>query len=415
MRSRGGSPDLIVLVIARVVRMFAYGALSVILALYLAEVGLSVPAIGLLFTSTLLGDALVSLALTTSADRFGRRRTLIVGALLMAAAGMVFAASDHWLLLGVAATLGVISPTGNEIGPFLSIEQAALTELVDGRQRTRTFAWYHVAASFAGAFGALASGWSVVYLERNGFTTLAAYRLLLAGYAIAGLVLTMLFSSLSPAAEPPVRTTAPPAATRFGLHRSRGVVWRLSALFMLDSFAGGFVLQSLIALWFHRQFGADEATIGGVLFCANLVAGLTTLSAVRLAEKIGLIRTMFVTHLPSNVLLALVPFMPTLPLAITVLILRFSISQMDVPTRQSYVVAVVSPDERSAAAGMTTIARSLGAAVSPALSGLLLVAVPGAPFVISGGLKILYDLLLYRGFKALPAPEERGQVAPPQH
>jgi predicted MFS family arabinose efflux permease len=193
----------------------------------------------------------------------------------------------------------------------------------------------------------------------------------------------------------------------FGLHRSRSVVIRLSALFALDAFGGGFVVQSLLAYWFHMRFGVDEGVLGGILFCANLLAGVSALAAARIAARIGLINTMVVTHLPSNVLLCLVPLMPTLPLAIGVLLLRFSISQMDVPTRQSYTVAVVAPDERSAAAGITAIARSVGAALAPAIGGVLLVRAPAALFLVSGGLKIAYDLLLYWSFRSLRPPEER--------
>jgi len=215
----------------------------------------------------------------------------------------------------------------------------------------------------------------------------------------------VLFLRLSDRVEAPA-VDAGVTRRAFGLHRSRGVVVKLSALFALDSFAGGFIVQSLLAYWFHLRFGVDEATIGAILFGANLVAGLTALSAAWLASRIGLVNTMVVTHLPSNVLLCLVPLMPTLPLAIVVLILRFSISQMDVPTRQSYTVAVVAPDERSAAAGVTTIARSIGAALSPVIAGALLTTSLAAPFYLAGGLKIVYDLLLFRGFRTLRPPEE---------
>ena len=197
------------------------------------------------------------------------------------------------------------------------------------------------------------------------------------------------------------------------MHRSKGVVFRLSALFSLDAFAGGFVLQSILAYWFHVRFNAEPALLGTIFFGANVLAGLSALSAARIASKIGLIKTMVYTHIPSNLLLILVPLMPNLPLAILLLLMRFSISQMDVPTRQSYTMAVVSPDERSAAAGITGIARTTGASLSPVFTGSLL-ANPGlmsAPFFISGLLKIAYDLLLYRNFRALKPPEEKQQKA----
>jgi MFS family permease len=402
----------VLLVGTRVTRMFAYGFVSVILALYLAEVGFSERAIGVLLSLTLFGDALVSLALTTTADRIGRRRTLIAGAILMALAGIVFAATREWMLLLVAAVVGVISPTGNETGPFLSVEQASLTEIIPPGRRTHVFAWYQVAASAATALGALASGVAVHALGARGLSKIDAYRAIFVAYAAAGAVLFLLFTRLSSAVEVPAGQPIVTARRRFGLHQSQGVVLRLSALFALDSFAGGFVVQSLMAYWFHLRFGADERTLGAIFFGANLIAGVMSLSAAWLAARIGLIRTMVATHLPSNVLLALVPLMPTLPLSVVVLLLRFSISQMDVPTRQSYVVAVVAPDERSAAAGVTTIARSVGASLAPALSGAVMTASLAAPFLISGGLKIVYDLLLYRSFRSLRAPEERAVSRP---
>ncbi len=399
--------DTTLLVAARITRLFAYGFLSVILALYLTEIGFSEAATGVLLTLTLAGDAGVSLWLTTTADRFGRRRTLVVGGALMAAGGAVFALTTDWTLLAVAATLGVISPTGKEIGPFLSIEQAALTEVVAPARRTHAFAWYHFAGSLAAAAGALAGGVIAEELRGIGFSPVEAYRVLLIAYAVAGVVLVALFLGVSSAVEATPAERAAGARPSFGLHRSRSIVMRLSALFALDAFAGAFLVQSVLAYWFHVRFGIAEGAIGAILFGGNLLAGLSALVAARLAARLGLVKTMVVTHLPSNVLLCLVPLMPTLGLAVAVLLVRFSISQMDVPTRQSYTMAVVAPDERSAAAGITTIARSVGAAMAPALGGVVMATSLAAPFFVSGGLKIVYDLLLYRSFRALRPPEER--------
>jgi MFS family permease len=399
--------DVLYLVAARVVRLFAYGFLSIVLALYLSAVGLSARAIGALLSLTLAGDAGISLWLTVTADRLGRRRTLVIGAVLMAAAGLVFAATHDWYALAVAAVVGVISPSGNEIGPFLAVEQAALTELVPGGRRTRLFAWYQLAGAAATALGALSGGVLAGLLRGHGLAAVDAYRVVLLGYAAGGGVLVVLFLQLSPAVE--VEAVGPERpASRFGLHRSQSVVIRLSALFALDAFGGGLVVQSIMAYWLHVRFGIDEAALGAVFFGANLLAAASALAAARIASRIGLVNTMVATHLPSNVLLCLVPAMPTLPLAVAVLLLRFSISQMDVPTRQSYTVAVVAPDERSAAAGITAIARSIGAAFAPALGGMMMAGSLGAPFVASGGLKIVYDLLLYRSFKALRPPEEEA-------
>lgn len=403
--------DTATLFAARMIRLFAYGALSVGLVLYLAELGLSEALIGVVLTATLIGDAAISLAMTTTADRLGRRRMLLLGALLMALAGLAFLLTQQPVLLILAAIIGVISPSGNEIGPFLSIEQAALAQLLPNQQRTRVFAWYNLAGSFATALGALSGGWLAHALQAGGMPALDAYRAVLVGYALSGGLLALLFISLSPGVEVIQLIEASATRPRFGLRRpeSKQAVMALSALFALDAFAGGFVVQSLLAYWFYLRFGADAGLLGGIFFGANILAGISALLAARLAARFGLINTMVFTHIPSNLLLCLAPLMPTLPLAIILMLLRFSISQMDVPTRQSYTLAVVAPDERSAAAGLTNIARSLGAALSPLLSALLLAnpLLINAPLFLAGGLKIAYDLLLYRRFRALKPPEEQ--------
>jgi len=393
----------------RIVRLFCYGFLSVILALYLAQAGLSEPQIGLLFTLTLAGDAGISLWLTTSADRFGRKRTLIVGALLMIGAGIVFIVTRNPILLMAAAIIGVISPSGNEIGPFLSVEQASLTQMLPDERRTQVFAWYNLSGSFATAVGALSGGWLAQFLQQSGVSAFDSYRVVLMGYALGGTALVVFFSFLTGGIEIPKENPQQAPKRTLGLHRSRNVVLRLSALFAVDAFAGGLVVQSLVAYWFNVKFGVQAGVIGSIFFGANVLAGVSALLAGRLAQKIGLINTMVFTHIPSNILLILVPLMPTLPLAITALLARFSISQMDVPTRQSYTMAVVAADERSAASGVTSIARSVGAAISPSLTGLFL-SIPvllSAPFFLSGGLKIIYDLMLYRSFRKLKPPEEQ--------
>ncbi len=400
--------DAITLFSTRIIRLFCYGFLSVILALYLIQVGLNEKQIGLLLSLTLAGDAGVSLWLTTSADRFGRKRTLITGALLMLGAGVVFIISHNIVVLMAAAIIGVISPSGNEIGPFLSVEQAALTQLLPNEKRTQTFAWYNLVGSFATATGALLGGWLAQSLQAGGYSALDAYRAVLVGYALGGFIIGVLFLSLSQAVEVDAAYQAEPTRRVLGLHRSRDVVIRLSALFSMDAFAGGLIVQSMLAYWFFIKFGIDAGIIGSIFFGTNILAGISALLAVRLANKIGLINTMVLTHVPSNILLILVPLMPSLPWAITALLLRFSISQMDVPTRQSYTVAVVSPDERSAAAGVTNIARSVGAAVSPSLTGFFL-SIPmliSVPFFLAGSLKLVYDLLLYRSFRSIKPPEE---------
>ena len=386
----------------RSIRLFAYGGLSVVLVLYLVSLGLTESTVGLLLTATLLGDTVISLYLTTQADRIGRRRVLIVGAVLMAAAGLVFGFTTRFWLLVLAGTIGVISPSGQEVGPFLPIEQAALSQVVANRDRTNVFAWYTLAGSLAAALGALAAG-IVTNALQTSWAPVDSYRAIVVAYAAFGGGLALMLTRLSPASE-----ARPTHASLIGVHRSRRVVLKLSALFALDSFGGGFVVQSLAAYWFYLRFGVDPRTLGILFFAANVLAGISALLASRIANRIGLINTLVVTHLPSNVLLILIPLMPTLPLATLMLLVRFSISQMDVPTRQSYVMAVVDPDERSAASGITGVARTTGAALSPVLAGLLLghPSLISVPFFIAGTLKIAYDLLLFRAFRAVRPPEE---------
>jgi len=403
--------DAWLLFLTRFTRLFAYGLISVILVFYLVGLGLSESQTGLLLTLTLVGDTAISLFLTTQADRVGRRRMLIVGALLMAAAGLVFAVTKNFLWLVIAGTIGVISPSGNEVGPFLSIEQAALAHVVADRTRTEVFAWYTLAGSFATALGALIGGELSHALQKTSISQVNGYRAVVVLYSVLGLVLAFLFMRVSRDAE--VSPAEPRAAgglgRLFGIHKSRHVVVKLSGLFALDAFAGGFVLQSFAAYWFYLRFGVNPATLGVIFFWANILSGVSALMASRLAARFGLIRTMVVTHLPSNILLLLVPLMPNLPLAIAVLLARFSISQMDVPTRQSYTMAVVSAEERSAAAGITGVARTTGAAISPLFVGFLFArpALINVPFFIAGTLKIIYDVLLYREFISLPPPEEK--------
>lgn len=388
---------------ARCGRMFAYGFVSVVLVLYLSAVGLSEGRIGLLLTLTLVGDTAVSLWLTTSADRLGRRRMLIAGAVLMVLAGGMFAATSNFVFLLIAATIGVISPSGNEVGPFLSIEQAALAQSVRDEDRTGVFAWYNLVGSVATALGSLAGGFVCQVLLYSGVRGAAVYRPVVLSYGAVGLLLALAFMFLSPAAEALATSTASRRKTWLGLHRSRSVVIKLTGLFALDAFGGGFVIQSIVAYWFHIRFQVEPAVLGSIFFGANLLAAASALLAAALARRFGLLNTMVFTHLPSNVLLLLVPLMPNLPLAVAVLLLRFSISQMDVPTRQSYTMAMVDPDERSAAAGITTIGRSIGAALSPLLAGLLLSwpFLVDAPFFLAGGVKIAYDLWLLRAFSSL--------------
>ena len=408
----GLTRDAWLLFLTRFLRLFAYGSLSVVLVFYLVGLGLSEVQTGMLLTLTLVGDTVVSLLLTTRADRIGRRRMLVAGALLMAAAGLVFAGTSNLAVLLLAGIVGVISPSGNEVGPFLPIEQAALTHVVPAAIRTDVFAWYTLAGAFGTAAGALFGGVATQALQQRQVAPIASYRAILLIYAALGIVLAILFTRLSRASESTSGGGNEPRPEKmvrlFGLGRSRRVVAKLSALFALDSFGGGFVVQSFAAYWFYLRYGVDPGTLGAIFFWANMLGGLSALVASKLAARIGLLETMVATHLPSNVLLILVPLMPNLSLAIALLLVRFSISQMDVPTRQSYTMAVVSPEERSAAGGITGVARTIGASISPVLAGMMF-ARPSwinAPFFVAGALKIAYDLLLYREFVSVRPPEE---------
>ena len=406
---RGLDRDGRLLFALRTLRMFGYGFLAVVLVLYLDALGLDALTIGLILTLTLVGDTLMSLWLTTNADRIGRRRVLLAGSLLMVAAGLVFAVTSWPPVLIVAATIGVISPTGNEVGPFLAVEQAALSQTIAGARRTATFAWYNLVGYVATATGALLAGIVSQVLLDGGLAAVDAYRVVVIGYALIGLAMALGSTLLGSAVEAPPRAIATgDVRRRFGLGRSRGVVFRLSALFSIDAFAGGFIPLSLMAYWFHLRFGVEPALLGTIFFGSNLLAAVSALSAARIAARIGLVNTMVFTHLPSNILLILIPLMPSLALAVGVLLLRFTLSQMDVPTRQSYVMAVVDPDERSAAAGVTGIARTTGAAFSPVVSAVLIAnaGLAALPFYLAGGLKIAYDLLLYRAFRLVRPPAD---------
>ena len=385
-----------ILFLGRALRLFSYGFLSVALVLYLGSIGLSDVEVGLLLALTLVGDMGISLLLTSRADRWGRRRTLIVGALLMLLAGIAFSLTNNFLFLVVAATIGVISPSGNEIGPFLAVEQAALAQGCSPQGRTKIFAWYNLLGSVATAFGSLAAGLVIGLQGTMGYSTVVY------GYAAGGALLAVVFVFLGRGIECP---EAAPAGKLFGLHKSKRIVAKLSGLFALDAFGGGFVVQSMVVYWFFIRYGASGPELGVLFFLANLLAAASALLAVRIAARIGLVRTMVFTHLPSNILLILVPLMPNMELAMLMLLARYSISQMDVPTRQAYVVSVVDPDERSAASGVTNVARTVGQSGALLITGFIIGLDQGSGliFILAGSIKILYDILLYRQFKHVDA------------
>ena len=372
------------------------------LGLYLDRLGLNATAIGWIFTAALAGGAAMTVVLTAVADSLGRRALLIVGALLMASAGWVFAVSDNPLFLTAAAVFGTISPSGKEVGPFLSIEQAILPQTTHDRHRTTVFSAYNLVGSLFGALGALAVGLPSLF----SLSVVSGYRFLVWGYVLSALLLAVLFAFLSQSIE--AKTSASPTR-KIGLQRSRAIVAKLSALFALDAFAGGFIVQSLVAYWFYLRYKTDLTALGGIFFGTNLLAAISFLAAPAIARRIGLLNTMVFTHLPSNVLLLLVPLMPNLELAIGMLLARNLLSQLDVPTRQSYTMAVVATDERAASAGIMSVARNIGAAIAPVFTGSVLAAPAlGLPFLLAGGLKIVYDLWIFALFRHVRPPEEQG-------
>jgi MFS family permease len=407
--------DAGLIVAARATRTFGHGFLAVVLGVYLAEAGRSVTEIGALLSLALAGDCTLTVAVSVLADRVGRRRTLIATALLMAGAGLAFLATDHFALLLVAAAAGVVSTTGHEVSPFLALDQAILSQVAAPERRTDVFAWYNVAGSLAGALGALFVGGAGAARDALGLTPGDVYRGLFGVYAAIGVLNVVLFAALSPAVE----VADPPGRGRwFPIQRSRRTVAKLASLFALDAFAGGFAVQSLVALWFHARFAVPLDVLGTIFFGASLLSAVSFLVAARVAARVGLINTMVFTHLPASLLLAALPLAPTLPLALAIFLVRQALSQMDVPTRQSYVMAVVAPTERMAAAGVTTLARNVAQAVSPFLAGLTMQAVAlGGPFLLGGSLKAAYDLMLFASFRGTPTPEEtaRRNPAHPSH
>ena len=395
--------DTSILFATRAVRMYGFGAISIIIALYLGERGLSSSLIGWVFTLALAGDALISLGVTQIADRFGRRKLLLVSSALISIAGLGFAFTGNLVLLILTAIIGTVSPNGNEVGPFQALEQASLSEISGSAGRTRLFGWYQMTGSLATAFGALSAGWMVQTWHAQNGGKLEAYQLVLVTYATSGAILALLFSRLSPEIE--LKKTS--SEIKVGLNKSRAVVLRLCALFMVDSFGSSLVMQGLTVYWLERRYGVNPATLGGIFFATNLVAAFSNPIAARLVERIGLIKTMVFTHIPANVFLLLFPFAPNLETAIALLIARFCLSQMDVPARTAYVMGAVEPEERSATAGLTQQAKFVGTMLGPVLTGMMFAAGWwNLPFVLGGALKIAYDLALYRGFRSLPTKLE---------
>jgi MFS family permease len=397
-RGRHGAPsrDAQRIVVVRALRGFADGLVSVLLAGYLLRLGLTTLEVSVLVAGTLLGSAALTIVVGFRAHRIDRRALLLLACMLMLLTGAGFAlVTSFWPLLAVAV-LGTLNPSAGDVSVFLPTEQAALAGAVPDARRTQLFAWYNVAGNVAGAVGALASAIPALIAQTRGISLLAAERGGFAVYVAVALISAAIYLGL----ERPIATTLPPAAP---LRRSRATVVRLAALFSLDSFGGGFVVQSLLVLWLDQRFALSPEAAGTIFFCAGLSSACAQLVSPLLARRIGLVQTMVFTHLPANVLLIVAGLAPNAPLAVACLLGRAALSQMDVPPRQAYVMAVVPPAERAAAASLTNVPRSLAAAVPPLFTGLMLThSAVGWPLVVGGAIKILYDLLLLAQFRAVP-------------
>jgi MFS family permease len=381
-------------------RAFGDGFVSVLLPLYLLGLGLDELQIGAVATATLVGSAALTLLVGLVAHRYHVRPLLLGASVLMAATGAAFVlVHDFWPLL-LVAFIGTLNPSSGDVSVFLPLEQSVLPRTVGAQQRTNLFARYSLIGSLVGAAGALFAALPQILAARTGFSAAQALEVMFVLYGLLGAASILVYRRLSPSLELPHEARAP-------LRESRRIVYTLAALFSLDSFGGGFVVQSLLALWLFQRFDLSVAAAGTIFFWTGVFSAGSYLVAARLAQRIGLVNTMVYTHLPSNVLLVLVPFMPSLPLALACLFARSALSQMDVPTRNSYVMAVVPVAERPAAASVTTVPRSLASAASPLLSGYLLgLSTFGWPLVIAGVLKGTYDLLLLRMFARVKPPEE---------
>ncbi|MGA7603252.1 MAG: MFS transporter [Nitrososphaeraceae archaeon] len=411
------------LLAAKMVRMFAYGFLSVILAIYLKLIGFDDFLIGLILTTTLLNSVIFTLVASFYADKIGRRKFLLLYAALMSVSGFIFTISENYFALIIAAFIGTINITGAESGAFLTIEQAILPQtLKNVRKRNTVFAIYNMAGTLAMAAGVLLSGLPSVLQQHLQYfdiilNQIGSIKLLFALYSVLGIVLLGIYLLLSQKIE--VRDNLEKQKdestqlTKISslTPKSRSIVIRLSGLFAIDSFAGGFMIQSIVSFWFFTRFGADLTTLSYIFSVSGVLTAFSFMAAAKIADRIGLINTMVFTHIPANILIIAVAFAPTLPIAVALYLLRMALSQMDVPTRQSYIVAVVREDERTISAGITNISRNVTQAISPSLIGVLINSLSlAAPFVIGGALKVVYDVALYLNFRNVKPPEEKEEL-----
>ena len=398
----GTSPDAALILAARGIRAFTDGYVALLLPYYLTLLGYSALQVGLIATATLLGSGLLTLLTGLFAYRFRMHVMLTAACLLMLGTGLGFAAvTDFWPLL-LIAVVGTLNPSSGDVSVFLPLEQSLLSHAVTSEQRTTLFARYSLVGNLVGAFGALGAAIPGILAQWDILDLKAATQAMFVLYGLSGIAALALYRRMASAGARGDETRAVP------LGPSKGIVLRLAALFSLDAFAGGFAVQSLLALWLFLRFDLSVEAAGTIFFWTGILAAASFLAAPAIARRIGLINTMVFTHLPANVFCVLAALMPTLPLAVLFLCLRAALSSMDVPARSSYVMAVVSPAERPAAASLAAVPRSLAAAVSPAFAGYLLTLTSfGWPLVVCGALKIIYDLTLLAMFRKVKPPEER--------
>ncbi|MFI5419478.1 MAG: MFS transporter [Nitrososphaerales archaeon] len=391
-----------IILAARGVRTFGYGFLSVILAIYLQELGFDPIVIGIVLTSILISGAFFTLLGSLYSDVIGRKKFLILYAILMATSGIIYATTTNEILLIIGALIGTLSPTGGEVGPFLSIEQAILPQTSPDNKRNSVFAYYSTIGQLSTSFGALFSGLPSILVAIFGFGLIYSYHVLFAFYALLAIITALLYLGLTTQAELNVRNVDDRAAVKKLLPQSKAIITKLSVLFGVDAFAGGFVLQSLVSYWFYTRYGVPLGTLALIFFASGVLSSVSFLIAGKLSDRIGAIKTMVFTHFPSNIFLILVPIAQTFGLSLAFYLARQSISLMDVPARQSYTVSVVKPSERTVAAGITNISRNTAQAISPSLSGYAMQFISlSLPFFVGGVLKIAYDVALYYNFRKI--------------
>lgn len=392
---------------ARIVRTFSYGFLSVILAIYLNLLGFDEILIGIVLTATLVNSVIFNLVSSVYADKIGRRKFLILCAVLMVISAVVFFLTDNYVALIIAALIGTVNVTGSEVGAFLSLEQAILPKTInDEKKRTTIFSIYNMVGTFAMSGGVLLSGLPHIFSQQFGLDQISAIKVLFLAYAACALGALAIYLALSPKIEIKSVNQKGDSSSHVITPKSRSVIKKMSSLFAVDSFAGGFVIQSIVSFWFYTKFGTDLSTLSYVFTIAGILTAVSYLLASKIASKIGLVNTMVYTHIPSNILLILIAFAPSFPIAVGLYFARMSISQMDVPTRQSYLMAVVNENERVAAAGITNTSRNIAQSVGPSLAGAIMGSFLSAPFIIGGVLKLAYDIGLFLNFRRIKPPEE---------